>query len=147
MNDNDPHDNKEGTRDMSTAPTESYLDSVIKRMNAAERHAVQEYCDRTKGIPDCFDLIDEPETQFTGMDNPSIGDRIEFLKGFRGLLADWREHLADLRDACWGECKTEDFTLYVQLESSSYEKAAWYFGQHALAELTGAPIIRRLVEH
>lgn len=129
---------------MNASEPERYTESLLKGMTAGERRAVERYWDGATGIQDCFDLIEDHATQFTGTDNPSISQRIWFFKGLRAQLWTWREHLSDLKGEFWGESKTDNFTLFIQGEISAFEHAAWYFAQHALAELTGAPIIRRL---
>ena len=53
--------------------------------------------------------------------------------------------LCDLRGEFWGDgSRSNAFDLYVEQESYIYEHDVWYFAQHALAEMTGAPVIRRL---
>lgn len=129
-----------------SAPTESFAESLMKGMYDYELQAVNEYLERVLGIEDCFDLIADGDAPDCGAIYPRVDDRIRLYKGWHRLLCVWREALEDLRSvtASWDRPSSAELEMFVSCcEGEKYDHAAWYVAQHALAELTGSPIIRR----
>jgi hypothetical protein len=110
-------------------------------LTRAEHEAIQAYCERVTGVPDCFDLAEDdgvghfPE-EFTHE------DKVGLIKSWFAMLGDWRAVITDLAEdlaeaagnalpcCSWPPEMSEAATRYVGAELFHWHKAleGWRWG-------------------